>query len=160
MKRAGSVSLVQRAMIGLPSTSLASPMPETINTGEPFPVGLKVSNLGADQFNILSAAVTAENAEVLEGAEMLLSPIKAEKDETINALIMPSAEGEFTITFTLIYTDDLNREKTMVLSYDGEAVMPPPPLEMPPELATPPTVEQEEENLLGRLLLGFLGLGG
>jgi hypothetical protein len=141
-------------------TSLTSPIPETVNTGEPFPVGLNVSNIGTDQFNILSAAVTAENAEVLEGAETLLSPIKAEEDETINVLIMPSEEGEFSVTFTLTYTDDLNREQTMVLSYDGQAVTPPPPPELPPDMVMPPPEEQEEENLLGRLLLGFLGLGG
>jgi hypothetical protein len=73
---------------------------------------------------------------------------------------MPSEEGEFSVTFTLTYTDDLNREQTMVLSYDGQAVTSPPPPELPPDMVMPPPEEQEEENLLGRLLLGFLGLGG
>lgn len=64
------------------------------------------------------------------------------------------------MTFTLTYTDDLNRKQTLVASFSGEAVTPPPPPEMPPEMVTPPAEEAEEENLLGRLLLGFLGLGG
>ena len=141
-------------------TSLVSPIPDTVNVGEPFPVALNVANRGTNPFNVVSAAVTAENADVLDGAEMLLSPIKADKDDTINALIMPSAEGTFTVTFTLTYTDDLNREQTMVQSYNGQAVVPPPPPEMTPEVFTPTTDQPEEGNLLGRLLLGFLGLGG
>lgn len=140
-------------------TSLESPLPETINTGEPYPVALRLVNQGTTTINLVSATVTAENAEVLEDADVLLSPLEADEDDTVNALIMPSEEGEFTVTFTLTYTDDLNREQTMVLSYNGEAVTPP-PMEPPPEVIPEQVVEEEEENFLGRLLLGFLGLGG
>lgn len=140
-------------------TSLESPLPETINMGEPYPLALRLANQGTTTINLVSAAVTAENAEVLEGAELLLAPLRTEDDDTVNALIMPSEEGAFTVTFTLTYTDDLNRERTMVLSYDGQAVTPP-PFEPPPEIIPEQVVEEEEENFLGRLLLGFLGLGG
>jgi hypothetical protein len=140
-------------------TSLESPFPETINTGEPYPVALRLVNQGTTTINLVSAAVSAENAEVLEGAEVLLSPLRTEDDDTVSALIMPSEEGEFSVTFALTYNDDLNREQVLRLTFDGEAVTPP-PFEPPPEIIPEQTVEEEEAPFLGRLLLGFLGLGG
>ncbi len=141
-------------------TSLASPLPETANVGEPLPVSWRVTNNGGDEFLVTDVKVTADNADILDGAETLLSPIAATKNETINAVIQPLEEGDYSVTFTLTYTDDLNRKQTLVASFDGEAVTPPPAPEMPPEMVTPPVEAEEEENLLGRLLLGFLGLGG
>lgn len=140
-------------------TSLASPLPETANVGEPLPVSLKVANHGTSAFNVTAAAVTAENAELLDGANTLLSPIKADKDETISATILPSAAGEYSVTFTLTYTDDLNRVQTLTQTFSGQAVVPPEP-ELPPDMPVTPAAAPEEENFLGRLLLGFLGLGG
>ncbi len=140
-------------------TSLASPLPETTNVGDPLPVTLKISNNGSDPFNVTSADVTVDNAEIMDGAHTLLSPIKPDKDGSVNATIMPSADGEYTVTFTVTYTDDLNREQTMVMSYSGQAETPPTP-DAPMETPPAPAEAQEEENLLGRLLLGFLGLGG
>ncbi|MEO8395322.1 MAG: hypothetical protein ABI700_20170 [Chloroflexota bacterium] len=141
-------------------TSLVNPIPDSVNVGEPFPFAVKISNQGATTFNVSEAEVTGENVEIVDGATKQLSPLKADKDTTITAAVMPSAEGKFTITLTLTYTDVLNRTQTMVLSYDGQAVAPPPPPDIPQDIPTPPPVAQEEENLLGRLLLGFLGLGG
>ncbi len=43
------------------------------------------------------------------------------KNETINALIMPLEEGDFSVTFTLTYTDDLNRKQTMVRVVNGRS---------------------------------------
>ena len=43
-------------------TSLESPLPETINTGEPYPVVLKLANQCTTNINLISAAVTADNA--------------------------------------------------------------------------------------------------
>ncbi|MFN8451984.1 MAG: hypothetical protein U0521_26175 [Anaerolineae bacterium] len=141
-------------------TSLASPLPEEANVGEPLPVSWRVTNNGENDFQVTDVKVTTENADILEGAETLLSPIASTKNETINAVIQPLEEGDYSVTFTLTYTDDLNRKQTLVASFDGEAVTPPPPPEMPPEMVAPPAEQEEEENLLGRLLLGFLGLGG
>lgn len=140
-------------------TSLESPLPETINVGEPFQLALRMVNQGTTTINMDSAAVTAENAEILDGAKTLLSPIRADDDDTVTVLISPQEEGAFTVTFALTYTDDLNRQRTMELSFDGEAVTPP-PFEPPPEVIPEQPVAEEEENFLGRLLLGFLGLGG
>ena len=141
-------------------TSLTNPLPETANVGEPLPVSWRVTNNGSDEFQVTDVEVTADNADILDGAETLLSPIAATKNETINTVIQPLEEGDYSVTFTLTYTDDLNRTQTLVASFDGQAVTPPPMPEMPPEMVTPPVEEAEEENLLGRLLLGFLGLGG
>ena len=141
-------------------TSLTNPLPESVNVGEPFPIAMKVANQGASTFNVSLAEVTADNADIVDGVSKQLSPIKADKDTTITATVNPSAEGKFTVTFRLTYTDALNRTQTLDVSYDGQAIMPPPPPETPPEVVTPPPDQPEEDNLLGRLLLGFLGLGG
>jgi hypothetical protein len=140
---------------------LSSPMPESVNVGEPFPVSLDVVNIGDDVVNTTIANVTAENGEVIEGAESTTGSIAADDDTTLNALIMPSDEGPVRVTFTLHYRDDLNQMQTLDYTYETEAVQPPPMPEetFPPEM--PPVVEEpQEENTLGRVLLGFLGLGG
>lgn len=142
--------------------SLGSPMPETVNVGEPFPVSLEAANTGADTINTTTASVTVENGEVLEGAESTIGGIPADDDTTLNALIMPTGEGPVRVTFTLHYRDDLNQMQALDYTYSTEAVEPPPlpEAEMPPE-DMPPVVEAPpEDNMLGRVLLGFLGLGG
>jgi hypothetical protein len=64
---------------------------------------------------------------------------------------------------TFHYLDDLSQEKSIVETYQVEVMQPPPP---PEEISTPPpdiNAETEEEpdnnDFLGRLLLGLLGLG-
>jgi hypothetical protein len=141
--------------------ALASPLPETANAGEPLPVSLNIANTGEDAVTVTVVNVTGENGEIMEGAETTIGSIAADDDASVNALMMPSAEGPFSITFTLHYRDDLNQMRTLDFTYPSEAVQPPPPPEEPFPPETAPVVEEpEEDNSLGRLLLGFLGLGG
>ena len=141
--------------------ALNSPIPETANVGEPLPVSLSITNTGEDAVTVTTADATGENGEIVEGAETTIGSIAADDDTTVTALIMPAEEGPFSITFTLHYRDDLNQMRTLDYTYQSEAVQPPPPPEdeMPPE-NVPVVEEPEEDNSLGRLLLGFLGLGG
>jgi hypothetical protein len=141
--------------------SLQSPIPETVNMGEPFAVALTVLNTGDDPLHLTTAAVAAENAEVLEGAEVFVGPVKKDEDATLGAVIMPSAEGPVTVTVTLYYLNDLNQEQSIVNTYQTQALSPPPPPEDtgPTPEVTPPAEEEEEDDSIGRLILGFLGLG-
>lgn len=141
--------------------NLQSPIPETANVGEPFPIALEIINVGKNQVNFRSAAVEGENVEVIEGAEALLVPLKTDEDATINALVMPSEEGAVIVTLTLHYTDDLNRPRTIVETYLSEAVTPPPmEEEFGPPIDFMPTPEPTPEvDPVGQLLLGLLGLG-
>lgn len=140
--------------------SLQSPVPETVNAGEPFPLALDIVNTGETSVNLKSARVEAENAEVVEGAETTLNALKKDEDTTVSALVMPLAEGPVNVTVTLHYLDDLNREQTIVNTYSSQA-MPPPVIEVipTPETGVPETPEPSQDDLIQRLLLGLLGLG-
>lgn len=144
-------------------TRLDMPLPETVNVGEPFPLAVKLQNVGSRTIEFTDAIVSAENADILEGAETLVGAIRTEKDATVSAVIAAQGEGTLRINVDLFYRDDLNNLQVMRLSYTVNAVQPPPPEEPPgsegmpmPELPAEPV----EDTSLGRLLLGLLGLGG
>ncbi len=140
--------------------NLESPIPDSVNTGEPLPVSLTLQNTGTTRINLTRVQVEAENAEVLDGAQAVLNPLPGEDDLSINTAVMPLEEGNVTVTITLYYTDDLNREQTIVNTYQTEAIAPPPP---PEEFEEPEPVFNEEpveeDDFVERLLLGLLGLG-
>ena len=140
--------------------NLDSPVPESVNTGEPLPLSLTVQNTGSARVNFTRVQVEAENGEVLEGADATLTPLPADDDISVSGVVMPLEEGRVAITVTLHYTDDLNREQTIIRTYETEAVMPPPPPEIIEEPG-PVIVEEpvEEDDFVERLLLGLLGLG-
>jgi uncharacterized repeat protein (TIGR01451 family) len=136
-------------------------MPE-VNVGEPLPIALGVTNTEDSTVRLVSAAVEAENAEVLEGAETALAALPADDDITLSALVMPLAEGPVRVTLTLTYLDDLNAERTLVRTVETRAVQPPPPPEevfIPEPTPIVPVEAEADGNVLGRLLRGLLGLG-
>jgi hypothetical protein len=147
-------------------TQLDTPLPETVNVGEPFPLAVKLLNIGTRSIEFTSAVISADNGEIVEGAEALISPLKADKDTIVGALIMPQGEGAVNINVDLFYRDDLNNLQVMRLTYAVDAVQPPPPpaFEPVPDMNGMPLpgdpAAPEEDNSLGRLLLGLLGLGG
>ncbi|GAB4453581.1 MAG: hypothetical protein Kow00120_23510 [Anaerolineae bacterium] len=160
VKESLSASLIVIAPPRL-QVSLQSPVPESAPVGEPFPVALEVLNVGDTSVNLTGARVTVENGEVLEGAEIALSPLKATEDVSVSALVMPLGEGPVEVTVTLLYTDDLNREQAIVNTYSSAAFMVPTPEAIPTPFEPVPgdEVETTGDNLIERLLLGLLGLG-
>lgn len=143
-------------------TLLEMPIPESVNAGEPFPIALELTNNGKNNVDLSEARVEVDNGEVIEGAEIPLTPLKADADTLLNAMVMPLEAGPVHVTVTLHYTNELNQPETLVLSYETEALEPPPPPpmeEFPPNVVEVPTEAPEEEDMLGRLLLGLLGLG-
>ncbi len=139
---------------------LQSPVPEQVNLGEPLSIALNFANDGRKVVNLTGITATTDNGEVVEGAEMFLTPLRADDDISYSALVIPANEGALTVTVTLRYRDDLNIEREIVKTYETIVVAPPPPPEEPVIEITPPPAEQpEDNNRLGRFLLGLLGLG-
>lgn len=142
---------------------VAEALPETVNQNEPFAIALQVTNLGRGNEIIDRAEVSVEGGDVIEGASAPVGVLRPDDDTTINALVVPTELGRFNVTFTLYYDDDLGVERSLDYTYGLEVVEPPPPppeVEQLPDLGVVPTPEPETDDLLGRLLLGFLGLGG
>ena len=66
------------------------------------------------------------------------------------------------MTVTLRYLDDLNQERTIVRTYETEAIAPPPPPDDPmigQPVMPEPQVEDGDDDVVGRFLRGLLGLG-
>jgi len=121
-------------------------------------LSLKVANIGSSQVNLTGMKVTGENATVTTDAEIALDPLSASDDVTKTVTFTPDAAGNYTITVAVNYTDDMNRSQTVTQTYSGtvkETVQ----TTTRPQF-TPPSQAQSSQNQLGRLLLGFLGIGG
>lgn len=140
--------------------TLDSPLPESVNVGEPLAFSLTLFNAGGEQVDFTNATVAVNNGEVLEGAQTPLNPLNADDDTTVSAVVLPMDEGNVEIVVTLFYIDDLNHEQTLVETYQTAAMLPPPP---PEDVFEPaPVVEEpveEDQRVIERLLLGLLGLG-
>jgi hypothetical protein len=163
--RSGQASLPASMIVVVPprlQVVLDAPLPPTVNVGEPLSINLNIANIGRGNEVIQTAALTAENAEVVDGASTQIGVIRENEDETISGTLIPTGAGTVTFTFTLSYVDDLDQLKTIDYTFTVEAEEPPPPPEIPfeppPVIAPEPT--PEPDDWFGRLLLGFLGLGG
>jgi len=141
--------------------TLINPLPEMVNVGEGVPLTLEIRNNGSTIIDLNRIVISAVNGEIPDGAEQTLSPVRADDDVSVDVVVIPSSEGEMSVTFSIYYLDDLNNERAFDLTFTSEAVVPEPPPDMPdfPQVIEE-TIEPEEEDLLARLLLSFLGLGG
>ncbi|MCC6894538.1 MAG: hypothetical protein IT321_17090 [Anaerolineae bacterium] len=145
--------------------SEANPMPEQVNAGDMLSLSLEIANRGRKAVNFTNAVITAENAEISSGETTYLGPVRNDDQTTLDASFLTLNEGQAFITVTLNYTDDLNRPQTIVQTYNVEVLPAPPPI----DFGTPPPDfgdnggQQEPEissrDLIGRVLLGLLGLG-
>jgi uncharacterized repeat protein (TIGR01451 family) len=146
----------------------SSPFPENANVGDSLSLALEISNRGKKPVNFSTAIITTDNGDILQGAETFLGPLRNDDQTELSALVVPSAEGKATITVTLNYTDDLNRPQTIVETYEVEVAeaLPPPDVggQVPSDVGGQPALPTEESplngrDILGRILLGLLGLG-
>jgi hypothetical protein len=138
-------------------------MPETVNLNEPFALSFQIANRGRGNEIIDRAVFTADGGEIAEGMSTRVGLIRQDDDTTVNALVVPTALGRFIVTLSLVYTDDLGAERSLDYEYGFDVVEPPPPpplVDQLPDLGIVPTPPPSSDDLLGRLLLGFLGLGG
>jgi len=141
--------------------TLLNPLPEVANVGETIPLTLELVNNGAATVDLTRVVISVNNGEIVEGAEQELSPLRTERSATIDVIVLPSEEGTFTVTFEVFYQDDLANERNLELVFETEAVIPPPMPEFtpPPDFFPTDPTPEPEDDLLSRLLLGFLGLG-
>lgn len=143
----------------------ASPLPEQVNAGDVLSLSLEIANRGRKAVNFTNAVITTENAEITSGEQTYLGPVRNDDQTTLDASFITLNEGEAVITVTLNYTDDLNRPQTIVQTYNVEVMPPPPPIDFgtpPPDFGNNGGQEEPEissRDLVGRLLLGLLGLG-
>ncbi len=154
-----SIVVVARPRI---QSTLINPLPETVFVGEGVPLTLEIRNNGTAIVDLNRIVISAENADIPDGAEQELSPVRGDDDTTVDVVVFPIDAGEVTVTFTIYYMDDLNNERSYDLTFTSEALIPEPPPEFTPMPGFPEEgiVEEPEEDLLARLLLSFLGLGG
>jgi hypothetical protein len=143
--------------------SLEGPLPETVNVGEPFPIPLTIQNTGAATVTLTTANTTADNGDVVDGAEITVGAVAANEDTSISAMVMALEEGPVKVDISLHYINDLNQEATIVKTYETQAILPPPMPEEsgpPPDMVEEPTEEEDDtSDKIGRFLLGLLGLG-
>ncbi|MBK9123850.1 MAG: IPT/TIG domain-containing protein [Chloroflexi bacterium] len=142
-----------------------APLPPEWNIGEPLSIGVSFTNIGSSDVNFRTVEFTAENADVMDPPSMFLGKIAAGDEGSAFGTVMPTAPGPVTITVTMNYIDEINQPNAIVKTYTTTAVeappMPPidpgfPPIEEPtPEPEPEPTFA----DMLGRFLLGILGLG-
>lgn len=141
------------------------PLPPEIYMGDPMGISLSFTNIGASPVNFRSAEVTAENAEVLDGASTFVGTVAANDEGSVNATIMAGQTGPVKVTIRLNYIDELSQPRSIVREYETVAVEPPPmPTDDPfipePEPEIPlPVREPTFAESLGKALLGFFGLG-
>ncbi|MBZ0297636.1 MAG: hypothetical protein K8L99_34080 [Anaerolineae bacterium] len=138
--------------------TLSNTLDDPLTSGESYSLSIKVANLGSSKVALTEMRVTGENVTVSEGEETILDPLQTDDDTTVSATIEPVEEGTYTVVVEVDYIDDLNRTQTYTTTFTGNVTAPVVQDRRPP--VRPVTETQEEENLAGRLLLGFLGLGG
>ncbi len=142
-----------------------SPLPEQTEVGSILPLSLEISNRGRKGVNFTNAVVTTDNGQIISGATTFLGPLRNDDATTLDASLMPESEGQMTITVSLNYTDDLNRPQVIEQKYVLTVNPPPEPIDIGQEIPDPGVLQPVEEpslsdrDLLGRLLLGLLGLG-
>lgn len=145
----------------------SSELPTSANVGDAVSLALEISNRGQKQVNFSTATVMVDNGEVLQGNETFMGPLRNDDQTELSATIIPANEGPVTITVTFNYTDDLNHPQTIVETYTLDALpaLPPPDFngENPPDFGgidqPPVEVPLTGRDLLGKILLGLLGLG-
>lgn len=143
----------------------ASSIPDVLNTGEPLDLALDVVNTGPNDVNLTFARFEVEGGDILSGDETYVGTLRPNDDTTLEASIIPLDPGVMNITLSLSYLDDLNQERVITERYTLVVMDPPPPPERPdiPDrpIITPEPVQPPPDpgELLGRILLGLLGLG-
>jgi hypothetical protein len=100
--------------------------------------------------------MTGDNITITEGADALLDPLASEDNTTKSASIQAKAAGAYKIVIDVEYIDALNHTQTYTTTLTGEVVAQ--AAQQGP--VPPPQQPSQDQNLLERLFLGFLGLGG
>jgi len=130
---------------------------DPLTAGEEYTLNLQIANLGSSQVMLTEIRATGENVTISEGENVQLDPMDGSDDTTENITFEAQSEGAYTITVEVDYIDDLNQTQSVTTTVSGEVTAAQP---QPRQRPMPEVTQVEDENLFGRLLLGFLGFGG
>lgn len=150
---ANLVVVVQPRLRVSQTTELAS----QLTARQSYTLSLKIANLGSIDAALTKMKVSGTNVTVTEGAETLLETLSSGDDTTETAKITPQAAGDYTVTVEVEYIDALNRTQTYTTTLTGTVTQATRPTPVAPTTTETTT---QGKNLIERLLLGFLGLGG
>ncbi|MCB9450238.1 MAG: hypothetical protein H6672_02295 [Anaerolineaceae bacterium] len=139
--------------------TLAESLDDPLTSGESYTASIEITNLGSADATLTEMRVVGDNVTITEGAETLLNTLQSDDDTTVDIGFDPSGVGSYSITAELDYLDDLNRTQTITTVFSGDVEQAARP-QMPVRTMTVETETTQEDDLLGRLLLGFLGFGG
>ncbi len=134
---------------------------DPLTIGTQSTLALKISNLGSSEVALTDMTVTGDNATINTGASTPLDPLQSDDDTAETITFTPKAAGAYTITVKVDYVDDLNNTQTVTQTYTGQ-VSAPATQRAPRNQFNPQQIQQQQDqqDILGRLLLGFLGFGG
>ena len=165
------------------------PIPESADVGAYVPVSMAIKNIGTKNVEIPSITVSAEGGDVTDLAEFTPGVIAKDATLNISSAVTPTESGTMKIIITFNYVDELNTPRQLEYVYEVEIAEAPPMPEdrdfdfvpdefdacpdegdtgfgvdpsgcpNPPTPIEPPTEEETDNNLLGRFILGMLGLG-
>jgi hypothetical protein len=139
--------------------SATNALDDPLTAGEESTLKLKIANVGSSKVALTEMRATGENVDISEGAKVDLDPLDADDNTTKSVTFKPQAAGSYTITVAVDYIDDLNQTQTITTTFSGKVVAA--QQQSSSSAATMSAMPQaQSDNLLGRLLLGFLGFGG
>jgi hypothetical protein len=139
--------------------TLTEALEDPLTVGETYTASLEITNLGSSDVALTQMRVTGDNVTITEGAETLFNPLQSDDDTSVDISLAAERDGVYTIMVALDYLDDLNQTRTYATAFSGEVEEATQP-QMPVMPFALPSETTQDENLLGRLLLGFLGFGG
>jgi len=131
-----------------------------LTVGETYTLGVNIANLGDDDVTMTDMSVTGVNISITDGETVLLEPLSGDDDTLENIEFTALECGTYSLQIDVHYIDDLNQVKAFSAEFVGEIEDAPAPTERRQIRQVEPEPEEENENLLGRVLLGVLGLGG
>ncbi|MCA9893874.1 MAG: hypothetical protein KC615_12890, partial [Anaerolineae bacterium] len=138
----------------------ADELDETLTAEEEYTLTLSIENLGSSEVLLTDMSATGDNIEVTEGAEILLDPLQSDDDTSESVSFTPVDEGDYTLTISVNYINDLNQVETITQTYSGAVEAAAEVVRTPPQMLTQEETTEDSGDLIGRLLLGFLGFGG
>ncbi len=142
-------------------------MPETVWTSELVTLDVQLINVGQQDANLTFAYVEAENADIVEGVETFIGRLPYGETTTLETAFIPLETGPVSLTVRFEYVDDLNRSGNHVETFNTRAELPPRPTPDPditaitpePVVTPTPNTDGNSGDIVGRFLLGLLGLG-
>nr|MCU0482174.1 hypothetical protein [Anaerolineae bacterium] len=165
------------------------PIPESADIGSFISLGMAIKNIGAKNVEIPSITIRAEGGEVVDVSEFTPGVIAKDATLNIASAVNPTEAGTMKIIVTFNYVDELNTPRELEYVYEVQVNEAPPMPEdrdfdfvpdefdacpdegdtgfgvdptgcpNPPTPIEPPTEEETDNNVLGRFILGMLGLG-